>query len=148
MPKVTGYTEASGPSADRSGVVRASITEKARPSSHSPASHSDNMALVHTSATTAPAASPITQNGLIGRHDNASSVDDGSAGKAHTTGSAEAGAAVATHPKPASRRTTPTARGRAHRIPRRGRGLAMAQVPPAGGDRRSGARPDRRRRRG
>src|SRR3954454_11757682 len=105
MPKVTGYTPASGPSADRSGVARASITEKASPSSQSPASHSDNMALTHTSATTAPPASPSTKNGLIGRHENASSADEGSAGKADTTGSAEAGAAVASQPATASIRT-------------------------------------------
>src|SRR3954463_9880368 len=97
MPKATGYTPASGPPADRSGVVSASMTEKARPSSHSPASHSDNIAPVHTSVATAPAASPITQNGLTARHGGEPS-STGSAGNASTVASAEAGAAVASQP--------------------------------------------------
>src|SRR5688500_20227734 len=96
MPKVTGYIAASGPLADRSGVVRASITEKARPSSHSPASHSESIAMVHTSATTAPAASPMTQNGLIGRHGREPPTS-GSAGTASTVRWADAGAAASSN---------------------------------------------------
>src|SRR3954463_8006757 len=146
MPKATGYTPASGPPADRSGVASASITEKARPSSHSPAPHSDNMALIHTSATTAPAASPITQNGLIGRHGSEPSSAPGAVGKAITAVSAQAGAAVASQPTAASRSTTHALR-RTQGIRRRDCGLDMAQVPPASRDSGVGTRPDRRRRR-
>src|SRR4051812_35893440 len=142
MPKVTGYTPASGPPADRSGVVRASITEKARPSSHSPAPHSDNMALIHTSATTAPAASPSTQNGSSGRHDSTPSSAAGSAGKASTVGSADAGEAVTTQMSAVRMKTTTSTRGGiGSPRPSRER-LDIAQLPVAGRDRGLGSRPD------
>src|SRR3712207_1558366 len=112
MPKVTGYTAASGPSADRSGVVSASTTEKARPSSHRPASHSDSIAATQTSVTAAWAASPITHIGLTGRHDVASpsAGSSGRAGKAHSVVSAAAGPVDASHTDVASTSTVISAR--------------------------------------
>src|SRR5688500_3942453 len=114
------------------------MTEKARPSSHSPAPHSDNMVLIHTSATTAPAASPSTQNGLRGKHDSTPSSaagSAGSAGKASTVESADAGEAVTTQMSAVRMKTTTSTRGGID-PPRPSRErLDIAQLPVAGRDR-------------
>ena len=62
--RVVGSTAPSGPPADRSGVVKASMNAKVTFSSHSPADHSPIIADVHTSPTTAEAASPSQFSGF------------------------------------------------------------------------------------
>src|SRR5919112_1764831 len=130
---------ASGPSADRSGVLSPSTTEKARPSNHRPAPHSDNIALVHTPVTAAPAACPTAQKGLIGRHGSEASPAAGSPG---VPGKAHAGAVEASDAP--TTRTTARIRRRADRKRWLRCCSDMAELPVAGDDRRLGARPDRR----
>src|SRR3954453_7100829 len=98
---------------------------KARGSSHSPASHSANMALVQTSLTTAAAPSPARQNMSVGRHGNVPPSGAGSVGKAHT-GAAET---TAVRERPAFSTRTTIARGSKDRICRERCGLDMTKVP-------------------